>query len=195
MRVGYHFGTLGRMDIEGFDVETRVESGGSEFDRWYGERFGVVPSLAVRVADLDAAVLELVARGTEVGAVHQRDEDEGGGRWAVAVGPAGQPVEVVEPAPPEEGERRISGFIEGAEPLAGPPTEELLAAVLAVVGDAWSRIDVLLEGVAHNKVLATMLLAGEHARDPDVRPDAPAYWQRSAASTLLSGFVGRRASS
>jgi hypothetical protein len=194
MRVGYHGGTLGRMDILGFEVEPRTEGGTSAHDRWYAERFGMVPALGVLVADLDAAVAELRAQGTEVGEVQERSEDEGGGRWAVAVGPAGQPVDVIQAATAADHEGRITAFIDTAAPLDGPPTEELAAAVAEVVAGAWDRIEALLDGVAHNKVLATHLLVGQQARALDpMDPDSPAYWQRSAAGTLLSGFVGRGA--
>lgn len=182
------------MEILGFEIEPRAEGGTSEFDRWYAERFGLVPALGVLVADLEAAVTALRAAGTEVGPAQARDEGEGGGRWAVAVGPAGQPVDVVQAATVAEHDRRITGFIDGAESLTGPPTEELAAAVLAAVVDAWQRVERLLDGVAHNKVLATNLLLSQQARGDDpMATDTPAFWQRSAAATLLSGFVGRSA--
>lgn len=180
------------MDIQGFEVEPRTEGGTSEFDRWYAERFGMVPALGVLVADLDAAVSGLRALGTEVGEIEERSE--GDGRWVVAVGPAGQPVEVIQAATVADHEHRITAFIDTAAPLDGPPTEELAAAVADVVADAWDRIEARLAGVAHNKVLAVMLLLSQRSRADDVAPDSPVYWQRSAASTLASGFVSRGAS-
>jgi hypothetical protein len=182
------------MELRWFDLETRSpdEAGADEQDAvagWYAEHFGAVPSIGAVVSDLDGAVAELRAAGTTVTDPVVGDE----GRSAVATGPAGMRVELVQATTTEEQERPIAAFIATAAPLAGPPTEELLDGVLGVVADAWSRIDALLDGVAHNKVLATMLLAGQRARSPEVRPDSPAFWQRSAASTLLSGFVGRGA--
>jgi hypothetical protein len=107
-------------------------------------------------------------------------------------GPAGATVDVVQPVPPGFYEDRIGGFIDSAADLDGPPTDQLADAVLDVVANAWSAIEGLLEGVAHNKVLATMLLMGQRSR-ADEPIDSPLYWQQSAASTLLSGFVGRGA--
>jgi hypothetical protein len=100
---------------------------------------------------------------------------------------------VIQPAPAGAYEARIGGFIDSASDLAGPPTDELADRAIAVVADAWAAIDRLLEGVAHNKVLATMLLVSQRSREGGT--DSPVFWQRSAASTLLSGFVGRGASS
>ena len=119
------------------------------------------------------------------------NEDEDA-RAVRIIGPAGAVVDVVQPAPAGAYEERIGGFIASAADLDGPPTDELGAAVLAVVADAWQAIDRLLDGVAHNKVLATMLLVSQRSRETGAA-DSPAYWQQSAASTLLSGFVGRGA--
>ena len=102
-------------------------------------------------------------------------------------------LEVVEPEPPGTSERRIGEFIDSAAALEGASTDELAARVEGIVAGAWDEIDRTLTGVAHNKVLATMLLVGQRARAEGAPTDSPTYWQRSAASTLLSGFVGRDA--
>jgi hypothetical protein len=176
------------MEIHGFEVEARAAaSEDGAFAGWCGARFGgVVPVLAVLVPSLDAALAEVP--GTEVAGEH--------GRVArVADVPGGVPVELVEPAPPGSHEVAIDEFVAGAADLPGGPTEELADAVLEVLAGAWSQVDALFEGVAHNKVLATMLLLGQRARASDVETDSPLYWQRSAASTLASGFVTRGAAS
>ena len=174
------------MEIHGFEVEARAPSADDgEFGAWCGDRFGVVPVLSVLVPSLDAALAAVTA--TEV----PRAEGEDGRLARVTGVPGGVAVELVEPLPAGAYEAHIDEFVAGAADLEGPATEELAAAVLAVLAEAWDRVDAVFEGVAHNKVLATMLLLSQGARAGDVAPDSPAYWQRSAASTLASGFVTR----
>jgi hypothetical protein len=185
--------------ILGFDVEPQTASAedlATDLGRWYVDRFGVVPRLTVTVEDLDAAVAELVAAGVattpiDVEVPEGEDEDVEP-RGVRIVGPGGAIVDVVQPVPVGYYEDRIGGFIATATDLDGPPTQELPDRAVAIVAEAWDAIDRLLVGVAHNKVLATMLLVGQQQRAGDAI-DSPGHWQRSAASSLLSGFVGRGA--
>jgi hypothetical protein len=175
-------------------VEARVPEADdltTDVGRWYAERFGVVPRVTAFVSDLDAAVTELAVDGTGSTTLDLDDEDARGVRLR---GPSGVAVDVVQLAPAGTQEERIGGFIASAADLDGPPTEELADRTEAILAEAWDAIDRLLDGVAHNKVLATMLLVGQRARS-DVATDSPEHWQRSAASSLLSGFVGRGAGS
>lgn len=180
------------MEIHGFEVEARAADGSTEFGAWCGARFGgVEPVVSVLVASMDASLAALAPDVREV----EREEDGEHGRLARLAGvPAGVAVELVEPAPPGSYEASIDEFVAGAADLEGPATDELADGVLAVLAESWSRVDALFEGVAHNKVLAVMLLLSQQARAGDVTPDSPTYWQRSAASTLASGFVTRGAS-
>ena len=163
--------------------------------RWFADTFGVVPRLATYVADLDAAVDELAAKGIATapappgGGDGDQDGDDVPIRRVRVIGPSGLTVDLVQPAPAGHHEARITEFIDSAADLEGPPTTEVAASVLAAVTDAWDAIEAHLEGVAHNKVLAAQLLLSQQSRSE--APDAPEYWQRSAASTLLSWFVGR----
>lgn len=178
------------MDVVGFEVEARSPAEGgepTELGRWCAEHFGVVPALAVVVPSMDDALAALPG-------LRERGSDGGQGRVAEVVA-GGVVLEVVEPEPPGTSEARIGEFIASAAELEGGSMEALADAVEAVVAEAWQRIDEVLAGVAHNKVLATMLLVGQRSRSTDATADDPAYWQRSAASTLLSGFVGRSAPS
>ena len=146
------------------------------------------------VPDLDAATAELAAAGVacEPIDVDGIEGEEGVEARGVRItGPAGATLDVVQPAPPGFYEQRIGGFIDSAAGLEGPPTEDLARAIVAVMADAWAAIDRLFAGVAHNKVLATHLLLGQQAREHAPPADSPDYWQRSAASTLPSGFVTR----
>ena len=186
------------MDLLGFEVEAQTPSAddlATDAGRWFADVFGVIPRLATYVEDLDAAVAELTAKGlaTEPTATgdHDHDDDVAPARAVRLVGPAGLTVDVVQPTPASHHERQITEFIATAADLAGPPTDEVAAAVEAIVAEAWQAIEARLDGVAHNKVLATHLLLGQRSRSD--QPDSPAYWQRSAASTLLSWFVGRGA--
>jgi hypothetical protein len=157
------------MELLGFEVEAQAvtaEDTATEAGRWFAATFGVIPRLAAYVADRDAERL---------------------------VGPAGLTVDLIRPPSAEENESHISEFIDSAADLDGPPTDELADAVVAIVKAAYDAIDERLAGVAHNKVLAAFLLVGQRSRATP--PDEPEYWQRSAASTLLSSFVGRGASS
>lgn len=155
------------MELIGFEVEAQAataEDRATEAGRWFVEQFGVVPRLTAYVTDLP------------------RDTDR-------ITGPAGMAVDLVRPEPVEHHERQISEFIDSAADLAGPATEQLADDVLAIVAASSEAIGRLLDGVAHDKVLATHLLLSQQSRR-----DSPAdavYWQRSAASTLLSPFIGR----
>ena len=53
------------------------------------------------------------------------------------------------------------------------------------------EVEALMEGEAHNKVLATQLLLRQRARALGM--DDPEQWPLHAASTLLSGLVIRGA--
>ena len=156
------------MELLGFEVEAQTpteEDRATEVGRWLVDLFGVVPRLTAYVDEAATARV---------------------------TGPGGLTIDLVQPEPPELAERQITDFITSAADLAGPPTDELADEVLAIVAAAYDEIDRRLDGVAHNKVLATHLLLSQRSRqDP---PDDPRFWQRSAASTLLSSFVGRGAS-
>ena len=181
------------MDLFGFEVEAQPPAAADlegEAGRWFAEALGVVPRLSVMVGDLDAAVEELANRGVAAEPITVgEDDDEALARGVRLRGPAGITIVVIQPAPAGHYEARITGFIDSAADLEGPPTDELADAVVAIVADAWRAIDTRLHGVAHNKVLATHLLLSQQSRAD--APDSPSYWQRSAASTLLSSFIGR----
>ena len=182
------------MDLFGFEVEAQTataEDLATDAGRWYVDLFGVVPRLATYVEDLEAATTELAAKGIEIAPVEPDDEEELARRVRVS-GPAGLTVDVIQPTPAGHHESRITEFIDSAADLDGPPTDEVADAVEAIVADAWRAIEARLDGIAHNKVLATQLLVGQRSRS--AAPDDPDYWRRSAASTLLSWFVGRGAS-
>ena len=177
------------MDVLGFEVEAQTPAADDlalEAGRWFADLFGVVPRLTAYVTDLDAVVAGLAAQGAEARPLDGGDDAV---RAARVTGPGGIAIDVVQPAPSGDHERAITEFIDSAAGLAGPPTDALADDVSRIVAAAWEAIDARLEGVAHNKVLATQLLLGQRARTDT--PDSSAFWQRSAASTLLSGFVGR----
>ena len=92
---------------------------------------------------------------------------------------------------PEEAERRITQFVTSADELPGPPVEELAERVTARMRAALRDLETIMEGRAHNKVLATQLLLGQRARGRE--PHDPKQWHLYAASTLLSGIVVRGA--
>jgi hypothetical protein len=185
------------VEVHGYSVEPETPTEAdraTELGRWYEERFGTIPRLTVTVPDLDAVLAELAQGGIASEPIEvdgDPDEDDVEPRGVRITGPAGATADLVQPVPPGYYDRRIGGFIDSAAGLDGPPTDELADAVLAVLADAWTRLDGLLEGVAHNKVLATMLLVSQRSREGGI--DTPLHWQQSAASSLLSGFVGRGA--
>jgi hypothetical protein len=92
---------------------------------------------------------------------------------------------------PEEAERRITQFVTSADELSGPPVEELAERVTAVMRAALRDLETIMDGMAHNKVLATQLLLGQRARGR--QPHDPEQWHLYAATTLLSGIVVRGA--
>jgi hypothetical protein len=94
---------------------------------------------------------------------------------------------------PEEAERRITQFVISADELPGPPVEELAERVTALMRAASRDLEKLMDGMPHNKVLATQLLLGQRARGR--QPHDPKQWHLYAASTLLSGIVVRGAES
>jgi hypothetical protein len=94
---------------------------------------------------------------------------------------------------PEEAERRITQFVTSADELPGPPVEELAERVAALMRAALRDLETIMDGMAHNKVLATQLLLGQRARGR--QPHDPQQWPLYAASTLLSGIVVRGAES
>ena len=92
---------------------------------------------------------------------------------------------------PEEAERHITRFVTSANELPGTPVEELADRVGALMGAALRDLEALMEGEAHNKVLATQLLLGQRARG--LRAEDPGQWPLHAATTLLSVLVVRGA--
>jgi hypothetical protein len=91
---------------------------------------------------------------------------------------------------PEEAGRRITQFVTAADELPGPPVAER---VTALIRAASRDLETIMDGVAHNKVIATQLLLGQRARGR--QPHDPKQWNLYAASTLLSGIVVRGAES
>ena len=85
---------------------------------------------------------------------------------------------------PEEAERRITQFVTAADELPGPPVEDLAQQVTDLMRAASRDLENIMEGKAHNKVLATQLLLGQRSRR--LQPDDPEQWRLYAASTLLS---------
>src|SRR5437016_14476144 len=87
--------------------------------------------------------------------------------------------------------RRRSGaireFIESAEALPGPPVGELAGLVAGVIREAWDRVEGIMSGQRHRKVLAVQLLLSRQAREQT--PDDPEQRRLFAASTLLSGMI------
>ena len=73
------------------------------------------------------------------------------------------------------------------------PVEELAERVTALIRAASRDLETFMDGVAHNKALATQLLLGQRARGR--QPHDPKQWNHYAASTLLSGIVVRGADS
>jgi hypothetical protein len=94
---------------------------------------------------------------------------------------------------PEEAERRITQFVRSADELPGPPVEELAEVVTALMRAASRDLETIMDGMAHNKILATQLLLGQRARGR--QPHDPKQWHLYAASTLLSDIVVRGAES
>ena len=92
---------------------------------------------------------------------------------------------------PEEAEQRITQFITSAEQFPGPPAEELAEQVDALMRAALRDLETIMEGMAHNKVVATQLLLGQRARE--LQHYDPEQWHLRAASTLLSEIVVRGA--
>ena len=88
---------------------------------------------------------------------------------------------------PEEGERRITEFVESAEDLPGPPVAELAEHIAGLMRATWDELEAAMRGKPHNKVLATQLLLSQKARG--MQPDDPEQWRHFAATTLLSGMI------
>ena len=91
----------------------------------------------------------------------------------------------------EEAERRITQFVISADELPGAHVEELAERVTALMRAASRDLETIMDGMAHNRVLATQLLLGQRARGR--QPHDPQQWHLYAASTLLSGIVARGA--
>jgi hypothetical protein len=102
-----------------------------------------------------------------------------------------EPFDEEEELDPEEAERRITQFVISADELPGPPVEELAEGVTALMRAASRDLETIMDGMAHNKILATQLLLGQRARGR--QPHDPKQWHLYAASTLLSGIVVRGA--
>ena len=89
---------------------------------------------------------------------------------------------------PEAAERSISEFIDSAGSLPGPPVAELADLVAAAVREAWDRVEGIMSGQRHNKVLAVQLPRPRWDYDFRATPEfleRRAYlWQR------IRGMVG-----
>ena len=90
---------------------------------------------------------------------------------------------------PEEAERRITQFVTSAGELPGPSVEELAERVVGVMRGAWTDLEEIMAGKAHNKVLATEFLLGQRARA--LQPTDPEQWRLHAATSLLGGMAIR----
>lgn len=88
---------------------------------------------------------------------------------------------------PEETERRITEFVTTSDELPGPTVADLAERVAGLTRTTWDGIGEIMEGVPHNKLLATQLLLSQRARS--MQPDDPEQWRLYAATTLLSGMV------
>jgi hypothetical protein len=75
---------------------------------------------------------------------------------------------------PEEAERRITQFAISGDELPGAPVEELAERVTALMRAASRDLETIMDGMAHNKVLATQLLLGQRARGR--QPHDPQQW-------------------
>jgi len=142
---------------------TTNESSLGLFGRFGFERWAYFP----RVAELDGDERDLVVLGLRLTAETMGEEL----------------------LDPEEAERRITQFVTSAGELPGPPVEELAEQTAALIRATWTDLEKIMEGKAHNKVLATQLLLSQRARV--LQPDDPEQWRLFAASTLLSGMVIR----
>lgn len=91
---------------------------------------------------------------------------------------------------PEQAEREIQSFLDAAEALDGPPVADLAAGAARILADAWTAMEAHMADVGTNKLIATMLLVSRQGREEET--DRPRQWQLYAASTLLSGLIGRR---
>ena len=100
---------------------------------------------------------------------------------------AGEQQEDGEDFDPEEAKRQITEFVTTSDELSGPPVAELAERVARLMRTTADGIGEIMEGVPHNKLLATQLLLGQHARS--MQSDDPEQWRLYAATTLLSGMV------
>ena len=90
---------------------------------------------------------------------------------------------------PAEAALQISEFIAAADELSGPSVDAVVDAVAVIVGRTYDEIDALTLPVPHNKVLAVMLAMSRRAQE--ATPGSREQWEASAASTILSGMIGR----
>ncbi|MBA3425339.1 MAG: hypothetical protein ACR2HO_00890 [Rubrobacteraceae bacterium] len=88
---------------------------------------------------------------------------------------------------PEEAERRITEFVTTSDELPGPTVADLAERVVGLMRTTWDDIEEIMDGIPHNKLLATQLLLSQRARG--LQPDDPEQWRLFAATTLLSGMV------
>ena len=85
-----------------------------------------------------------------------------------------------------EADAGLVEFIESVGDHVGGRADD----VLAILHDAWLRIDELTAADSNNTVLATMLELSRRSRAID--PQESAFWRASAAATMLSGLHGER---
>jgi uncharacterized small protein (DUF1192 family) len=128
----------------------------------------MTPRYVVDEGSKRVAVLLEIAEYERIVAQHQMPEDE-------------------EDLDPEEAERRITEFVTASDELSGPTVAELAGRVARLMRTTSDGIGEIMEGVPHNKLLATQLLLGQHARS--MQSDDPEQWRLYAATTLLSGMV------
>ena len=151
---------------------------------WWSDTLGAMATddevSAVQINDIvvrhgERLEVEIVAADLEAGATTATD-------------PGGAVIRLVPPdtSAQQQAEDSIRTFISDAGELDGPPVEQLLESVTAIMTSANDQIATLLADVPNNKVLATMLAVGQRARD--VAPDN-AQWPLHASSTMLSGFL------
>jgi len=135
----------------------------------------------------DERQVVLTATAAEPVAVSWWSPELDAGTNTTVTDPAGHAIAVWGPPlgeTAEDIEGRLTEFITAAEPLEGPPVDELADRVAAIVAAAAAEIGTAVEGVAHNKVLATQLLLSQRSRH--VETGSASQWHLSAASTLLA---------
>jgi hypothetical protein len=160
---------------------------GAEVRQWWTETLGLDPAEdaadSLQLGDLllhfgEELTLEVVAFDLVDGP-------------ALLTDPAGSIVRIVAPdlAAQEQAEATIRDFATAADDLDGPPVGDLVDQVAAVMSDAHERVGAILGEVGKNKVIATMLMLSQRAREIAPGDD---QWMLQAGSSLVSGLIIER---